>query len=89
MLNLFICLYAYMPRTTINLDDKVYELLVKESIKRYGTTKAISKVINELLKKELKGDAALKRLLEKKKVVKISNKEFEEFRRELSKRFEL
>lgn len=40
-------------RTTVLLEDPVYEKLVKESIRRYGTTRALSKVLNELLRESL------------------------------------
>jgi predicted CopG family antitoxin len=75
-------------RTTILLEEEVYRRLVEESLKRHGTTKAVSKVVNELLKKALKGKEEILNLLLSKKVAKTSVKEFECFRRELSKRFE-
>ncbi len=75
-------------RTTIMLNEDVYERLVEESLKRYKTTKAMSKVVNDLLKGALKGEADILSLILSKKVAKTSAKEFEEFRRELSKRLE-
>ena len=39
-----------MTRTTINLEDNVYKKLVKEALERYGTTRTLSKLINEKLK---------------------------------------
>ncbi|HEW94048.1 hypothetical protein DRN84_01645 [Candidatus Geothermarchaeota archaeon] len=75
-------------RTTIILDDDVYKMLVKESIERYGTAKAISRVINELLREKLSGREDIIQLLYSKKIAKVSWEEFEEFRRKLSKRFE-
>jgi len=40
-----------MPRRiTVTLDDDVYRRLVEESVKRYGTVRALSKVVNELLR---------------------------------------
>ncbi len=39
-----------MVKTTINLEDKLYEEIVKESIEKYGSTKNISRVINQRLK---------------------------------------
>jgi len=78
-----------MPRrTTILLDDDIYKMLVEESLKRYNTTKAISKVINELLKESLKNKINILDLIFSKKIVKMSAKEFEKFRRELSTRLE-
>jgi predicted CopG family antitoxin len=75
-------------RTTILLDDDVYEKLVNESMRKYRTTKAMSKVANELLKRALKGQTKVLELISSKKIAKTSNKEFESFRRELSRRFE-
>ncbi len=78
-----------MPkRTTVLLEESVYEKLVEESLKRYGTVRAISKVLNELLKDALKGEKEIVRLIYSEKVAKTSAKEFEEFRRELSRRLE-
>jgi hypothetical protein len=70
------------------LDDDVYEKLVNESLRKYRTTKAMSKVANEMLKRALKGQTKVLELISSKKIAKTSNKEFESFRRELSKRFE-
>jgi 20S proteasome alpha/beta subunit len=70
------------------LEESVYEKLVEESLKRYGTVKAISKVLNELLKDALKGDKEIIRLIYSEKVARTSAKEFEEFRRKLSRRLE-
>lgn len=75
-------------RTTILLDDDIYQRLVNESMRRYRTTKAMSKVANELLKRALKGEAKVLDLVFSDKLAKTSAKEFETFRRELSKRFE-
>ena len=75
-------------RTTILLDDDVYEKLVNESMRKYRTTKAMSKVANELLKKALKSQTKVLELISSKKITKTTNKEFESFRRELSRRFE-
>ena len=76
-----------MPkRTTVILDDDVYENLVRESIRRYGTTRAISKVLNEILRDSLSGRRELIRLIYSEKIAEVSIEEFNEFRRELSKR---
>jgi hypothetical protein len=75
-------------RTSVLLEESVYEKLVEESLKRYGTVRAISKVLNELLKDALKGEKEIVRLIYSEKVAKTSAKEFEEFRRELSRRLE-
>ena len=75
-------------RTTIILDDDIYEKLVTESLRRYKTTKAMSKVANELLKRAFKGEAKVLDLVFSEKLAKTSSKEFDSFRRELSKRFD-
>ncbi len=77
-------------RTAVILDDDVYEILVKESIARYGTARAISRVLNELIRESirLRGILEIKDLIRKKKKVKITKEEFHRFRKELSKRLE-
>ncbi len=77
-----------MPkRTTVILDDDVYEKLVRESIRRYGTTRALSRVLNELLRESLSGREELIELLYSEKIASISEEDFYKFRRELSRRF--
>lgn len=39
-----------MAKTTINLDNEIYKKLVKEAVEKYGTTRTLSKLINEKLK---------------------------------------
>jgi predicted CopG family antitoxin len=75
-------------RTTILLDEDVYRRLVEESLKKYRNTRGISRIINELLKRALKGEANILSLIFSEKKAKTSAKEFEEFRRELSRRLE-
>jgi predicted CopG family antitoxin len=75
-------------RTTVILDEDVYRRLVDESLRRHGTTKAISKVINEMLKKAFKYKGEILDILLSEKVAETSVKEFESFRRGLSGRFE-
>jgi predicted CopG family antitoxin len=75
-------------RTTILLDDDIYQKLVNESLRRYKTTKAMSRVANELLKKALKGETKILDLVFSEKLAKTSAREFEAFRRELSRRLE-
>jgi len=70
------------------LDEAVYEELVKESLRRYGTVKALSKVLNELLLASIKGRRELLKLIYSEKVAETTVKEFEKFRRELSRRLE-
>lgn len=45
-----------MVKTTINLDTEIYKELVKEALEKYGTTKTLSRIINEKLKKASKRD---------------------------------
>ncbi len=71
-------------RTTILLDDDIYEKLVRESLRRYKTTKAMSKVANELLKRALEGEAKVLDLIFSEKLAKTTAREFEAFRRELA-----
>jgi|GEM_PF-1159450 hypothetical protein len=41
---------VFMVKTTINLDEEIYAEIVKESIEKYGSTKNISKIINQRLR---------------------------------------
>ncbi|MBS7655459.1 hypothetical protein KEJ50_03055 [Candidatus Bathyarchaeota archaeon] len=75
-------------RTTILLEQDIYKKLIEESLRKYGTTKAISRVLNELLKNAFKGEAEVLNLLLSEKVARTTVKEFEEFRRGLSKGLE-
>jgi len=78
-----------MPRrTTVTLDDDVYEMLIRESIRRYGTAKALSKVLNELVRERLGAEKELLQLIYAPKLAAASQEEIEEFRRELSRRLE-
>ncbi|MEM3607401.1 MAG: hypothetical protein QW238_00860 [Candidatus Bathyarchaeia archaeon] len=77
-----------LKRTTILLEQDIYKKLIEESLRKYGTTRAISKVLNELLKNALKGEAEVLSLLLSEKIARTTVKEFEEFRRELSRRLE-
>lgn len=36
-------------RTTIDLDDKLYAMLMQQSIQAYGSTRNLSKVVNDYL----------------------------------------
>ena len=40
-----------MVKTTINLDSEVYRELISEAVAKYGTTKTLSRLINEKLKR--------------------------------------
>lgn len=72
-------------RTTVLLEKDVYDALVKESLEEYNSSKAISKVINKIVKKSLTNKDRLRRLIHSKPVAKITNEEFEKFRHGLSK----
>ena len=45
-----------MVKTTINLDEEIYAEIVKESVEKYGSTKKMSKIINQRLRNK-KNDA--------------------------------
>lgn len=48
-------------RTTIYIDEKLYERLVRESVQRFGSTKKLSTVINMFLKEFLKSKKSKER----------------------------
>jgi hypothetical protein len=78
-----------MPiRTTIILDDDIYEKLVEESIRRYDSVRAILRVVNELLRKSLVPEDELIKLIYSEKLAEIDIRDFEEFCSKLSRRFE-
>ena len=39
-----------MVRTTLNIEDEIYKKLVEESMARYGSTRHLSRIINEKLR---------------------------------------
>lgn len=43
-----------MVRTTVVIEDDLYRKLVEESVKRYGSTRKLSKLINEKLRESKK-----------------------------------
>jgi predicted CopG family antitoxin len=77
-----------MPkRTTLVLSDRVYEKLVSESMKKYGSARNLSKVVNDMVEeKTAKSD--IMELIYSEKLTKTSAREFEESRRKLSTRVE-
>jgi predicted CopG family antitoxin len=78
-----------MPkRTTLVLNDKVYEKLVSESMKKYGSARNLSKVVNDLVEEKATGKPDIMELIFSEKLAKTSEREFEQFRRKLSARFE-
>lgn len=46
-------LTIYMVKTTIILEDDLYKELVREALEKYGTTRKLSKLINEKLRKTI------------------------------------
>ena len=74
-----------MKRTTVLLEAEVYNALVRESLGEYGNAKSISRVMNRILKRSLTSEGRLTKLLHSKKVAYISQKDFEKFRRNLSR----
>jgi hypothetical protein len=81
---------AYMPkRTTLVLDDRVYAKLVSESMRKYGTARNLSKVVNDIVEERTGGKTSdIMELIYSEKIARISEREFEQFRRKLSARFE-
>ncbi len=78
-----------MPkRTTLVLDDRVYEKLVRESLSRYGSARKISKVVNELVEESSGERGDILKLIYTEKMKKTSAREFEHFRSKLSARLE-
>ncbi|MBI2172605.1 MAG: hypothetical protein HYT73_00140 [Candidatus Aenigmarchaeota archaeon] len=58
-----------MVKTTLELRDDVYKKLVEASLERYGNTKSLSKIANEMMEehmneKEACGEAEIKKRLE-------------------------
>lgn len=78
-----------MPkRTTLVLSDKVYEKLVSESMKKYGSPRKLSKVVNDIVEEKTKAKPDLIELIYSEKLASTSSQEFEQFRRKLSTRLE-
>lgn len=52
-----------MVKTTVNLDDEIYAEIIQESIEKYGSTKNLSKIINQRLRnKKVASRAGRKRV---------------------------
>jgi len=78
-----------MPkRTTLVLNDKVYEKLVSESMRKYGSARNLSKVINDIVEEKATGRPDIMELIFSEKLARTSELEFEQFRRKLSARLE-
>jgi len=74
-----------IKRTTVLLEGEVYDALVRESLEKYRNSKAISKVLNEMIKRTLTSRGKLSKLLHSKKFAYVSQKDFEGFRKGLSR----
>lgn len=48
--------YLCIVKTAINLEDEIYAEIVKESVEKYGSTRDMSKIINQRLRNK-KNDA--------------------------------
>ena len=78
-----------MPkRTTLVLNDEVYAKLVSESMKRYGSARNLSKVVNDMVEEGARSKPDIMELIYSEKLAKTSQREFEQSRRKLSARFE-
>ena len=78
-----------MPRrTTLVLDDRVYEKLVEESMKRYGNARKLSQVVNDLVEQKAEAKPDLMRLIYSKKIASTTARDFQRFRRKLAARLE-
>ncbi|MHB1439271.1 MAG: hypothetical protein ACYCSO_00380 [Cuniculiplasma sp.] len=75
-------------RTTITLDRELYEELVSASVAKYGDTKHISTVLNERLRERKKDHTKLLEMAKRTKTNHLTEKEIEDFRSDLSRRFE-
>jgi hypothetical protein len=51
------CLNGEMVKTTIILEDDIYRRAVAEAVRRYGNTRNLSNVINDLLRSALSSGA--------------------------------
>ncbi len=84
-----------MPRrrTTLVLQDSTYTKLVEQSLRRFGTPRAVSKVVDTMVEESAAADSRQKekgilKLLYLKKVAKTTPREFEKDRAKLSQTFE-
>ncbi len=66
-----------MVKTTIILDDELYKDLVQESIERYGSTRKLSLLINEKLRRGEGGPAGRGERLTIELGRKLSSRELE------------
>ena len=52
---------TFKVKTTINLDNEIYAEIVKESIEKYGSTRNMSKIINQRLRAKINSTGKRKR----------------------------
>jgi len=76
-------------RTSVILDDDIYEKLVEESLKRYGTPRAISRLLNELLREQLSGRGELPHLIYPEKLARTTRRSSIESRRSHREAFKI
>ncbi len=57
-------------------------------MKKYGSARNISKVVNDMVEENAKGKPDIMELIYSEKLAKTSEREFEQSRRKLSARFE-
>ena len=67
-----------MVKTTVLLDDDLYRKLVKESVEKYGSTKKLSRLINDKLRQSGRVPDAPKKRLTVKLGRVITQKDLEE-----------
>jgi hypothetical protein len=67
-----------MVKTTIMLDDQIYKQLIDESVRRFGSTKRLSYLINQKLRGRAERKARATKRLTVRLGRKISEKELEE-----------
>jgi hypothetical protein len=78
-----------MPkRTTLVLSDRTYEKLVSESMKKYGSARNLSKVVNDLVEEKAESKSDIMELIYSEKLARTSTRDFEQFRRKLSNSLE-
>lgn len=61
---------------------------MKESLRRYGTARSISRVVNDVVRKKVREKTDIMALIYSKKLARTTASEFEADRRELSSRLE-
>jgi hypothetical protein len=76
-------------RTTLVLEGSTFDKLMEESLRRYGTSRSVSKVVDTLVEESIGSkEQSILKLLYSKKVAKTTSRELEKERIRLSERFE-